>query len=536
MKIIILLFILLSTYSSLFSEDPKNYKNTYTVFYKNTNENNTNNQYIITNENDTNNIYLNTNENNTNSIYINTNENNTNNINTNENYINDQYTNENGIDDQEIYIEDDINDENIYEDDVNDQDNPNIQVIHKKKQLLVDSMIIIRKKDIKESKSKNIAELIKEYANIDIKNKTVYSQSTFILNGEILNNEKKKIYLFLYDKNNIDSIDINYHILSGRIVYNILSRKYAKSEEVLYLNLSRDVQLESSKTIGYKKIQTNESKSSGKMNLLEYNIKNQNNSSLKFNLNTSGEERGFTGKKSTSADFRSYVNGDVNFNLNPIKEITLTGKYFVNMQTDIALLNKGYTNNIKNQNIYQGGNIGLAIKPTSIITLEALYFISTKKDLLNATNNSYLTTQGSKTSITFSIPIKKINSTIKIKGNYSYLVGQNLYNVSVQNNSLPGLPKHQFNTSLEYVYSKSSYLESSILFNIQYIGDEYNNTTKSDLDRAYTTFDVISSFIFKKDTSLKFGVKNILDVKYENIKGYPISSREYFINVTAKFK
>ena len=90
MKIIILLFILLSTYPSLFSEDPKNYKNTYTVFYKNTNENNTNNQYIITNENDTNNIYLNTNENNTNSIYINTNENNTNNINTNENYINDQ--------------------------------------------------------------------------------------------------------------------------------------------------------------------------------------------------------------------------------------------------------------------------------------------------------------------------------------------------------------------------------------------------------------------------------------------------------------
>ena len=467
MRIILILFILLSVYSSLFAEE------------------------IITN------------------------------------YQNTNYEDVNDID-YEDYNE---------EEDNQDFDTPNnIQVLHKKKQLLLDSMIIIRKKDIKESKSKNIAELIKEYANIDIKNKTVYSQSTFILNGEILNNEKKKIYLFLYDKNNIDSIDINYHVMTGRIVYNILSKNYAKSEEILYMNLSRDVQLESSKTIGYTKTQTNESKTSGKMNLLEYNIKNQNNSSLKFNLDTSGEERGGSTKKSTSADFRSYINGDVNFNINPIKEISLTGKYFVNMQTDIALLNKGYTNSIKNQNIYQGGNIGLSIKPTSMITIEALYFISSKKDLLNVTNNNYLTTQGNRTSITFSIPIRQINSTIKIKGNYSYLVGENLYNVSVQNNSLPGLPKHQFNTSLEYVYSKTSDLESSILFNVQYIGDEYNNATQTDLDKAYTTFDIIASFIFKKDISLKFGVKNILDVKYENIKGYPISSREYFLNVSAKLR
>ena len=339
----------------------------------------------------------------------------------------------------------------------------------------------------------------------------------------------------MYDKNNIDSIDINYHVLSGSIVYNILSKKYAEAEKVLYVNLSRDVQIDSDKTIKYKKTQTNESKTTGNMNLLEYNLKNENNSSLKFNVNTSGEERGGSTKKSTSADFRSYVNGDVNFNVNPIKQITLTGKYFVNMQTDIALLNKGYTNNIKSQNLYQGGNIGLALKPHDIVTIEAVYFVSSKKNLLT-NNNEYLTTQGSKTSITFSIPIKDINSTIKIKGNYSYLVGQNLYNVSVQNDSLPGLPRHQFNTSLEYVYSKNSKFEASILLNVQYIGDKYNNTTKSEADKSYTTFDVISSFVFKKDISLKFGIKNILDVKYETIKGYPISSREYFVNVSAKLR
>ena len=422
------------------------------------------------------------------------------------------------------------------EEEIDDYENTDdIQVLHKEKQLLIDRSIIIRKSQIKVSKSKNIAELIKEYANIDIKNKTVYSQSTFILNGEILNNEEKKVYLFLYDKNNIDSIDINYHVLSGSIVYNILSKKYAEAEKVLYVNLSRDVQMDSDRTIKYKKTQTNESKTTGKMNLLEYNLKNENNSSLKFNVNTSGEERGGSTKKSTSADFRSYVNGDVNFNVNPIKQITLTGKYFVNMQTDIALLNKGYTNNIKSQNLYQGGNIGLALKPHDIVTIEAVYFVSSKKNLLT-NNNEYLTTQGSKTSITFSIPIKDINSTIKIKGNYSYLVGQNLYNVSVQNDSLPGLPRHQFNTSLEYVYSKNSKFEASILLNVQYIGDKYNNTTKSEADKSYTTFDVISSFVFQKDISLKLGIKNILDVKYETIKGYPISSREYFVNVSAKLR
>ncbi|MEI0493872.1 hypothetical protein R4K89_02275 [Brachyspira intermedia] len=234
------------------------------------------------------------------------------------------------------------------------------------------------------------------------------------------------------------------------IVYDILSKKYSKSEELLYTKLSRDVKIESDKTIKYVKTQTNESKSSGKMNLLEYNIKNQNNSSLNFNLDTSGEERGFSGKKSKTADFRSYVNGNVNFKVNPVKQISLTGKYFVNMQTDIAMLNKGYTNNIKNQNLYQGGNIGVSIKPHDIVTLEALYFISSKKDLLT-NNNQYLTTQGSKTSIIFNIPIKDISSTIRIKGNYSYLVGKNLYNVSVNNNDLPGLPRHQFNTSLEYI-------------------------------------------------------------------------------------
>ena len=433
-----------------------------------------------------------------------------------------------------LYPEEEINDyENLIS--LLEEKNNEIKAYHKEKQFLLERSIYIRKNQIKSSKSRNMAEVIKEYSKIDIKNKTVYSHSTFILNGKVLNNDEKKVYLFLYDKNNIDSININYYASSGRIVYNILSKKYSKAEELLYLNLSKDVQLDSDKNIKYVKTQTNESKSSGKMNLLEYNLKNQNNSSLNFNLDTSGEERGFSGKKSTSADFRSYVNGNVNFNVSPIKHITVTGKYFVNMQTDIAMLNKGYTNNIKNQNLYQGGNIKLSLKPHDIVTLEALYFVSSKKDLLT-NNNQYLTTQGSKTSIIFNIPIKDINSTVRIKGNYSYLVGQNLYNVSVNNNNLPGLPRHQFNTSLEYIYSQNNDFESSILLNVQYIGDQYNNTTKSEIDKSYTTFDVISSFVFKKDISLRFGVKNILDVKYETIKGYPISSREYFVNITAKFK
>lgn len=436
----------------------------------------------------------------------------------------------------QIYFEEEehIEKENI-DDEYIEEDENVIKSSHKEKQFLFDKSLIIRKKQIKSSKAKNMAELIKEYSNIDVKNKTVYSQSTFILNGEVLNNEEKKIYLFLYNKDDIDSIDIQYHVSIGRVVYNILSKKYSKSQEVLYVNLSRDVQLDSDKTIKYKKTQTNASRSSGKMNLLEYNLKNNNNSSLKFNVDTSGEQIGFANRKSKSADFRSYINGNVNFNLKPIKQITVTGKYFLNMQTDIALLGKNYTNNIKNQNLYQGGNIGLALKPHDIVTLETLYFVSSKQNLLT-NNNQYLTTYGSKTSIIFNIPVKNINSTIRIKGNYSYLSGKNLYNVSVNNNDLPGLPKHLFNTSLEYIYRKNSNLEASILLNVQYMGDQYNTTTKAEFDKAYTTFDIMSALVFKKDVTVKFGIKNVLDVKYETIKGYPIASREYFVNITAKLR
>ena len=210
-----------------------------------------------------------------------------------------------------------------------------------------------------------------------------------------------------------------------------------------------------------------------------------------------------------------------------------TGKYFVDVETDIALLNIDDTNKKKKQNLYQGGNFGISLKPIDFVVVEALYFVSSKQDLINETNKIY-TTQGSKTSISFNIPIREINSTIKLKGNYSYLVGENLYNVSLNNNSLPGLPKHQFNTSLEYIYKQNNNFESSILINVQYIGDEYNKETKSSSDKAYTTFDIVSSLTFKKHTTLKLGVNNILDVKYETIQGYPISSREYFISITAK--
>ncbi|MCZ9957106.1 hypothetical protein [Brachyspira hyodysenteriae] len=106
-----------------------------------------------------------------------------------------------------IYAEDEI----PFDYEAIQEETNEIQASHKEKQFLLDRSIYIRKSQIKSSKSRNMAELIKEYSNIDIKNKTVYSQSTFILNGKVLNNDEKKVYLFLYDKNNIDSININYY-------------------------------------------------------------------------------------------------------------------------------------------------------------------------------------------------------------------------------------------------------------------------------------------------------------------------------------
>lgn len=405
-------------------------------------------------------------------------------------------------------------------------------LIAEESSILNQKITTITKDNIKKSKARNIAEVIKEYTNIDIKNKKAYIQSTFIVNGKILDNNKKRIYLFFHDKDKTKLIDIKYNVYTGNIVYNIETEEYKESEEQLYVNLGKDAYTDTITTIKYKKEETNSNKKKSKIDVLKYKINDENNS-LNFKVNTSGEERSFTGKKSTDADVRSFVNSDVDFKINPIKEVGFTGKYFVDVETDIALLNRDDTNRIKKQNLYQGGNFGISLKPIDFVVVEALYFVSSKQDLINETNKIY-TTQGSKTSISFNIPIREINSTIKLKGNYSYLVGENLYNVSLNNNSLPGLPKHQFNTSLEYIYKQNNNFESSILINVQYIGDEYNKETKSSSDKAYTTFDIVSSLTFKKHTTLKLGVNNILDVKYETIQGYPISSREYFISITAK--
>ncbi len=405
-------------------------------------------------------------------------------------------------------------------------------LIAEESSILNQKITTITKDNIKKSKARNIAEVIKEYTNIDIKNKKAYIQSTFIVNGKILDNNKKRIYLFFHDKDKTKLIDIKYNVYTGNIVYNIETEEYKEAEEQLYVNLGKDAYTDTITTIKYKKEETNSNKKKSKIDVLKYKINDENNS-LNFKVNTSGEERSFTGKKSTDADVRSFVNSDVDFKINPIKEVGFTGKYFVDVETDIALLNRDDTNRIKKQNLYQGGNFGISLKPIDFVVVEALYFVSSKQDLINETNKIY-TTQGSKTSISFNIPIREINSTIKLKGNYSYLVGENLYNVSLNNNSLPGLPKHQFNTSLEYIYKQNNNFESSILINVQYIGDEYNKETKSSSDKAYTTFDIVSSLTFKKHTTLKLGVNNILDVKYETIQGYPISSREYFISITAK--
>lgn len=411
----------------------------------------------------------------------------------------------------------------------------NFENIEENTNYFFDSYLIIRKNDIKSSKSKNLAEIIKEFSNINIKNKKVYSQSTFIINGKRLNDEEKKIYLFLYDKNNIDSIDIRYNIYDGNIIYNIVTSRYSQGEELIYKNILEGVSLEvTNQKISYKKIETNSSKTYGSLNVLNYKIKKDDNS-LNFKLDTSGEEKGFSGRKSKNADLRTYLKSDVSFNLKPIDEISFTGKYFLDLQTDIGLLGQNETNNIKTQNIYQGGTLGVKLQPINFITIESMYFVTSKKDTLTITNNRYLMAQGNKTTITFNIPLASINSSIRLKGNYSYLSGENTYNLSVNNNSLPGLPKHQFNTSVEYVYGINLNYEYALMFNVQYIGDDYNNTTKSDTDKSYTTFDLISSFNYKKTVSLKYGIKNILDIKYETIKGYPISSREYFADITVVF-
>lgn len=92
-----------------------------------------------------------------------------------------------------IYAED----ENTFDYKITQEETNELQSSHKEKGFILDRSINISKNQIKSSEAKNTAELIKEYSGIDIKNKTVYSQSTFILNGKVLNNEEKK-YIYFY--------------------------------------------------------------------------------------------------------------------------------------------------------------------------------------------------------------------------------------------------------------------------------------------------------------------------------------------------
>ena len=290
-------------------------------------------------------------------------------------------------------------------------------LIAEESSILNQKITTITKDNIKKSKARNIAEVIKEYTNIDIKNKKAYIQSTFIVNGKILDNNKKRIYLFFHDKDKTKLIDIKYNVYTGNIVYNIETEEYKEAEEQLYVNLGKDAYTDTITTIKYKKEETNSNKKKSKIDVLKYKINDENNS-LNFKVNTSGEERSFTGKKSTDADVRSFVNSDVDFKINPIKEVGFTGKYFVDVETDIALLNRDDTNRIKKQNLYQGGNFGISLKPIDFVVVEALYFVSSKQDLINETNKIY-TTQGSKTSISFNCQVGDIGLYLSLKKDYS---------------------------------------------------------------------------------------------------------------------
>ena len=125
-------------------------------------------------------------------------------------------------------------------------------LIAEESSILNQKITTITKDNIKKSKARNIAEVIKEYTNIDIKNKKTYIQSTFIVNGKILDNNKKRIYLFFHNKDKTKLIDIKYNVYTGNIVYNIETEEYKEAEEQLYVNLGKDAYTDTITTIKYK--------------------------------------------------------------------------------------------------------------------------------------------------------------------------------------------------------------------------------------------------------------------------------------------
>jgi iron complex outermembrane receptor protein len=125
----------------------------------------------------------------------------------------------------------------------------------------------------------------------------------------------------------------------------------------------------------------------------------------------------------------------------------------------------------------------------------------------------------------------QLGNHFKISGNYTYQRAVNRSNIPSQTGKiLPGRPLHEFSGKAEF------FSDTAALFY------SYDFTAKNFLDRvnqlpthSRNIHNIGISVTPRKSVSASFEVKNITDSRIEDIFGFPLPGRSYFLTVNAHF-
>lgn len=195
-----------------------------------------------------------------------------------------------------------------------------------------------------------------------------------------------------------------------------------------------------------------------------------------------------------------------------------------------------------------GGDIGFIIEPISMVRLETSYYINSVTNMISWAPDTSDPTgyiwrpynvdsailQGVEANLFIDIPINIVLSSIELKANYIYQFGRG-NTPDLKNKKLAHIPENQFNTMISYIYEGDDMFSGRLNFLVNYTGERYNDLPNTIKLKDYTTFDITASLTFLKFITIEGGVKNVMNIRYEDIYGYPLAGREWYISALGRF-
>lgn len=206
-----------------------------------------------------------------------------------------------------------------------------------------------------------------------------------------------------------------------------------------------------------------------------------------------------------------------------------------------------------------GGDAGFIINPIDIIRFEAVYYVTSATNMIVWSvddrglsvpfNLDSTIMQGVELNLLITVPIKPALSSIELNANYSYQFGRILKSaytvydpvtfaptvITVNNTKLPRIPENSFSGMLSYVYEGDDIFSGRLNFLVNYTGERFDNVQNTIKLKEHTTFDITASLMFLNTITVEGGVKNVMDVRYEDVYGYPLAGREWYVSLSGRF-